>query len=555
MTAAHVSRAARKPHDADLVIVNGLLTTGAVEQPEAEALAVTNKRIAYVGTNAGARDYVGDGTIVVELDGDRVVPGLIDSHLHLVRAGRSWVDEMRWSDLRSLQDALDAIAEAARRPPVTGWLTVVGGWHPGQFEEGRPPTKAELDKASPNVPVYIQQGYTRAILNSVGLMRCGITADRPDPTSGTYLRDPDTNEPTGEISGVSAFAHCLDVILSDDHDHHVESTKVMLADLNSLGLTGAIDTGGRARMTPAAYRALYDIHRAGGLTVRSRLYLHPFGDDDLGELEEITRWLHPHFGDDILRVSGIGEIVVQGCYDGAGLDSFEIDDSTKETLRVATELCLDRSWPVNIHAIKDSTIRSILDVWDEIDSSRPLAGRRFSISHADTVTPDTLRRLAALGVGITVQDRLTVRSADSAQVWGNEAMKSIPPLRDMLDAGVVIGGGTDATVAAPYNPWTSIEWMVTGRPIDGGPVRSKDQCLTRAEALAAYTSGSAWFSFDDTDLGTLEVGKLADMAVLSEDYLAVPDEAISTLRSVLTLVGGEAVYVAPERRANFPFEL
>lgn len=542
----------RADRPADLVILNGRITTGVPGRPEVSALAVTGERITYTGSDEGALRLVDADTDVLRLDGARVVPGLIDSHLHLVRAGLSWVDELRWSDHRSLTEALDQVAEAAKTPASTGWVTVIGGWHPGQFTENRPPTRAELDQVAPNTPVYIQQGYQRAVLNSEGLRRCGITAGAADPSPGTYHRDPETNEPTGEINGAVAFVYCASKILSDDYDHQVASTKAMMRDLNALGLTGAIDTGGGARMGPRAYRPLHQVLRDGGLTVRTRLYLHPHGHDDMTELAELIRQNHPGFGNDLLRVVGIGEILLHDCYDGAGLDPFEIDPETKNVLRTATRLCLDNGWPVNIHAIKDSTIKSILDVWEELDLETPIRGRRFSISHGDAASRETLERLRALEIGITVQDRLTIRSADSAKVWGAEAMAAIPPLRDMLELGIPIGGGTDATVAAPYNPWTSIAWMVTGKPIDGGPVRAERHRLSRDEALAAYTSGSAWFSFDDDDLGTLEPGKLADLAVLSADYFTVPEPEISALTSVLTLVGGKPVHVLPERAGDLP---
>jgi predicted amidohydrolase YtcJ len=334
------------------------------------------------------------------------------------------------------------------------------------------------------------------------------------------------------------------VALENDFERKVVSSTQMYRDLNALGMTGAIDTGGGARIGPEAYQVLMEVHRRGDLTFKSRLYVHPHGhEDELAELDEYLRQLHPGFGNDEVRYVGIGEIVLHGCYDGPGLDDFEIDEATKELLYEATMRCAALNWPVNIHAIKDSTLRTILDVWERVDATYPLRERRFSISHADGASVDSLRRLRALGAGITIQDRLTIRTVDTAAAWGDDAARLAPRLRDMIDLGIPIGGGTDATVAAPYNPWLSLSWFVTGTPIDGGPRRAPEHRLSRLEALAAYTTGSAWFSREEERRGRLTPGYAADLAVLSDDYLTVDDGAIETITSVLTLVNGRVVHI------------
>lgn len=526
-------------HDA-LLLVSGRIWTG---RGEVEALAVRNGRVAAVGTREEARAAVGPDADVIDLGGRRVIPGLIDSHTHVVRAGLSWNDLVRWDDVRSLREGLERVAAAAARGPEGAWVRVLGGWHPGRFAEGRGPTREELDEAGAGRPVYVQLLYEEGLLNTTGIRAVELGLEDLPPEG--VERDDATGYPTGRVRGGHAFAHVLRHVPPADVEAQVASTRALMADFNALGVTAVTDPGGIG-VVPETYRAVFEVWRRGLSTLRTRLYLVP--GERGRELEQVRDWarhVQPGFGDPWLRYVGMGEILSFGCHDMEGVRPFEVSAAAKAELSEISRLLLERGWPVHLHAILDTTISAVLDVWEELDAEFGLAGRRFSLAHAEAIGEENLRRVAALGVGIAVQNRLMFRSADSAALWGDEVAGSAPPLRRMLDLGIPVGAGTDATVVTPHNPWECLWWLVTGRSFDGAPPRRAEHRLSREEALRLYTEGSAWFSFDEKEQGTLDPGRWADLAVLSDDYFGVPDDEIASLRSELTLVGGRVVHAGP----------
>ncbi|MQA88288.1 MAG: amidohydrolase family protein [Streptosporangiales bacterium] len=529
---------------ADLVLRGGAVYRGGEDGAPTfdEALAVTEGRIVAVGSEREVERLAGSATVVVDVEGRTVVPGLIDSHLHLVRAGLTWRDEIRWDEVPSLDEALSLLrSEADRRPPGS-WLRVVGGWHPGQFAELRMPTREELTERFPKNPVYVQLLYEEAVLNDAGMLGCGIVPGAEDPPGGTFARDPATGEPTGIVRGMGAFNHCLSRMPSTHPGDQVGGIRDLMRELNGLGLTGAVDVGGLG-LPPENYEPLFALWRAGGTTLRTRLYVGAQTRDR--ECEELTGWMRharQGFGDGWLRYVGIGEIIVFGCHDLEGLTGFPADDaSLRELERVVREVAV-RGWPLHMHAVLDETASAVLDVWDRVAREHPIADLRWSLAHAEPISAANLDRVRALGCGIAVQDRLVYRAADSARAWGDGAVRHGPPLRDILDRGIPLGAGTDATRVASPNPWVSLWWLVTGKTLDGGPRRVPEQRLDRVRALDAYTVGSAWFSLEEHERGRLDESMAADLAVLSDDYFTVDDDALPGLRSELTLVDGHAVH-------------
>jgi predicted amidohydrolase YtcJ len=530
---------------ADIILVNGKVTTDLMNVGECEALAISGERILAVGSRQNMLALADNQTIVHDVDGRRVIPGLIDSHMHPVRAGLTWNEELHWDGLTSLGAALSTIAQHALQNPPGTWIRVVGGWHPGQFRELRGPTSAELSLLAPHHPVYVQQLYEEALVNTAALQLCGVTAETPNPAGGIFERDA-SGSPTGRIRGVPAFNYFLSRMGSTSFEQQLASTSSMLQALSRVGLTTVIDAGGLG-ITATTYDPILALWKQHQLPVRTRLYL---GATERGtEKQQIAEWIKqftPAFGDDYLKVVGAGELIVFGYHDLEGLTPFFVSAESRQALYEITRMVAQADWPMHIHAVWDTTISAILDVWEEVNKEFPLAGRRFSIAHADMITEADLRRVRKLDIGIAVQDRLVFRSADSSRAWGAEKAQVAPPLRQMLDLGIPVGAGTDSTRVTSYNPWLSLWWLITGHSVDGAPPRHERHCLSRAEALHLYTLGSAWFSFDEQNLGTLEPGKLADLVVLSDDYFTVPESTIPTLEAVLTMVGGRWVYASSD---------
>lgn len=518
---------------ADLAFVNGRIWTGA---GTVEALSIREGRVHRTGSTADVLDWPGADPTVVDLAGRTAIPGLIDSHIHFVRAGLTWQDIVRWDGVTSLAEGLRRIGAAAAGTPPGTWLRVLGSWHPGEFEEGRAPTVDELNAVAPDHKVYVQLLYEYALLNDAAAAHL----PESDPPGGTIERNPD-GSPTGLIRGPGAFAAILSQIPLPGRAEQIASTKRLAAEMNALGVTGVIDPGGFG-VGPEVYSALFDTWRAGELTMRTRLYLVPGGRGS--ELEDARQWIRhvqPGFGDDLLRYVGMGEILSFGCHDMEGVRPWEMTSEAKAELREITRMLAGAGWPIHMHAIFDDTISHILDVWEEVDAEIGLA--RTSFAHAEPISLRSLERARALGTGIAIQDRMIWRMADSAALWGDEVAANAPPLRDILDLGLPLGAGTDATVVAEMNPWRSISWLVTGESVDGAPPRAARHRLSVEEALTAYTSGSAWFSLDDGLLGSLAPGMAGDLAVLTGDPFVDPGD-LAGLASDLTVVGGRIVHTA-----------
>jgi predicted amidohydrolase YtcJ len=519
-----------------LLLTGGPIWTG---RRTVDAVGIVGERVVAAGERAEVVDLLPGPPIEVDLGGRRAIPGLIDSHIHVLRGGLTWDQTTRWDDVDSLAEGLDRIrADAGVRPPGT-WLRVLGGWHPGRFREGSGPTRTALDAASPDHPVYVQLLYEEGLLNTAGIERLLAGGEVPG-----VERD-EQGEPTGRVTGPAAFGKVLAGFGRPTREQEAASTRSLISTLASYGLTGAIDPGGFG-ITPESYATMFDLWRRDLLDMRIRLYLVPSGPGtELDDIRQWVRYVQPGFGDRMLRYVGMGEILSFGCHDMEGVRPFDVNETSRAELLEITELLAAHGWPVHMHAIFDDTISAVLDVWEEVNRRWDLHGRRFSLAHAEPIGRTNLERLRRLGAGIAVQNRLMYRAADSASVWGEEKAANSPPLGDILDLGIPLGAGTDATVVAPPNPWWSLWWLVTGRSVDGAPPRKARHRLSIEQALTAYTRGSAWFSFEEDDRGHLEQGALADVAVLSDDPFEVDPDRLPEVSAELTLVGGRPVHIGP----------
>jgi hypothetical protein len=524
---------------ADLILHSGKLWDGrAIEG--GEAVAVAGGKILAAGGNHEVERHRSEHTRSVDVDGRRIMPGLIDSHIHMVRGGLRWNADPRWHDLSSLREGLEMVARAGEARDRAEWVAVLGGWNPHQFTEKRAPTRRELDEASPEHPLFIQRNYIEAFLNSRALETMDWSGDgAPEWVE----QDPELGQPTGRVVGVPALQALGQQLTMPSSEEQLEGTSAMLRELNRVGLTGAIDAGG-FRMTPEAYQPIADLYGNGERGFRARFLVGASqpGDED-GELERWMGLTSPGSGDEFLRYLGAGEVVLFPAHDMEGLDQRDISGERDRLVEISRKL-IEAGWPFHIHAILDRSVGTILDAWEELGRSDDLAGLRFTITHADQVGQDNLQRIRELGVGLTIQNGMAFRGHDSVATWGEERVRRSPPLRTMLDLGIPVAAGTDGTVVSSYNPWACIRWMVSGENSDGSPARVEEQRLTRDEALRLYTSGSAWFSFEEDTRGNLRVGSDADLVVLSDDPLTVPEHEIPNIESVLTVVGGRIARVS-----------
>jgi predicted amidohydrolase YtcJ len=531
----------------DTVYLNGKVWPGQQRSGDQHvdhltALAVADGRVVFCGTDDEVRDVVGVDTVTIDLDGRRVVPGLIDGHIHATRAGTTWSRELHWEKIFDVESALATIRDAAAATAANEWICVIGGWHPSQFVDQRLPTRDELDRAGGKHPVYVQALYEVAVLNSEGLRTSGV-GQLSDEGSHVVIERGHDGVATGTIRGMGAFAACLKAMGSPSIQEQRAGTAAMIRELHSHGVTGLVDPGGFA-MPPERYRALFDLWRSGDLTMRMRLFVSAV---DAGqEYQQLSDWLRHvqvRFGDDLLRLNGIGEVVHYGCHDFEGLESsFEIAAPDKDELLRISRATAERGWPMHIHAVLDRSVSDILDCWEVVDEATPLRDLRFTIVHADTISPGNIERLRALGVGVVVDDHLVFKAAMSEAAWGAGTLFRAPPLGDLVRAGVPIAAGTDGNRASSHNPWRALSWLVAGQSVDGITRRGPEHLLTRPQALEAYTAGSARLTFEEADRGHLGEGARADFAVLNADFFSVATEEIPDIGSDLTVVGGRTVF-------------
>jgi len=506
---------------------------------------VRDGRLVVVGSDAQALALAGASTRRIDAGGRTVVPGLIDSHMHAVRAALSYATEVNWIGAFTIAEAMRRLQQAAARSRPGAWLIVAGGWTELQFVERRRPTLAEVQRAVPGNPAYLQMFYSHVLMTPAALAGLGLAPESPPQGLGIGIERDAAGAPTGWWTGsIVGISSLFDRLPRPTFDDNVEGTRRFFAELNRLAITGVIDPGG-FNLGPAQYAALFRLWREKALTVRVAYSL--FAQDagnELAEYRRLTNLLPMGFGDDMLRFNGIGERVTVAMYNNNRPDA-AVKERFLEVLRWAAA----QRMAVTVHWQENASVHELLGLFEQVNGETPIAPLRWSIAHLDNAGDKTLARMKALGVGWLMQDALYLAGDRIVAVAGVEARR-MPPIVTALRLGVHVGAGTDAHRVASYNPFVALQWMLDGRTVGGQPTRGADETPTREQALRLYTAGSAWFSFDDDQRGTLEAGKLADFAVLDQDYFAVPVERIGRTVSLLTVVGGKVVHAAAPFRAN-----
>jgi len=535
----------------ELILTNGRITTLDPQQPDAEAIAIAQGKVLATGSDTDITRLAGSATRRIDLNGRRVIPGLNDSHIHVIRGGLNYNMELRWDGVWSLADALEMLRLQALRTPAPQWVRVVGGWSEFQFKERRMPTLEEINAASPDVPVFILNLYASAMLNHAALRALGYDKNSPIFDRGVVERDALGN-PTGMLlAKPSAMILYQTLALGPKLgiDDQVNSTRHFMRELNRLGLTSIIDAGGGAQNYPDDYRVIQTLREQDQLTLRISYDL--FAQKAGSELEDFKTWtrmVKPGHGDEMLRMIGAGENLT---WSAADFEIFteprpDLAPKMESELEPIVRLLSEARWPFRIHATYDESISRFLDVFERVNRDTPFqqpgSKIHWFIDHAETISDRNIDRIAAMGGGIAVQHRMMYQGEYFLERYGRDQIKRTPPLRRILDTGLPMGGGTDATRVASYNPWVSLAWMTTGKTLGGLQMYDESNLLSREEALRAWTNGSAWFSSEQETKGTLAPGSFADLAVLSDDYMRCSDERIKDIVSLLTIVGGRIVY-------------
>ncbi|MEM9724373.1 MAG: amidohydrolase [Pseudomonadota bacterium] len=518
-------------------------------RPEATALAARDGVFVAVGSETDIAPLIGPFTQVIDAGGKRLIPGLIDSHTHSIRGGVNYNLEVRWDAADSLEEALHLLRVQADRTPEGQFIRVAGGFSEFQFKEKRLPTVAELDAVAPNHPVLIHHLYKMTLLNSRAIRYFGYDQPGHPTYPGGVIEKDDDGAPTGRLlaapSGLLMYKTLSAAPKLAIHDQ-INSSIHYMNELNALGITSVSDAGGGGMEFPDAdpYQVIRWLHDEDLLT--TRIGYHSFPQVKGRELDDYNSWtksIRAGDGDDMLKFVGAGENLAWASYD------FEIfadarPDIDRDAEAYQTQIMTvlgEAEWPFRQHVTYDETGDRLLPVYEEVAKGAGLTPGWF-IDHVETFSERNLERIARLGGGVALQNRLQFQAEDFIVNYGAEKLKKTPNFRAILDLGVPVGGGTDATRVTSYNPWFSIQWMSTGLSRGGLRMYDDANLLTREEALRIWTTGSAWFTGDAGRKGAIAPGQMADFAILDRDYFAVTDAEIAKLRSELTALGGRVVY-------------
>ena len=534
----------------DLIVHNGKIATNSIPS-FVQAIAIADGKVVASGANQDIMRLRGPETRAIDAGGRTVIPGLNDSHMHPIRGGLNYNMELRWDGVPSLADALRMLKDQAERTPAPQWMRVVGGWNEFQFAERRMPTLDEINAAAPDTPVFVMHLYDRALLNGAALRAVGYDKNSPDFPAGEVQRDTHGN-PTG-ILIAKPNSNILYSTLSKgpklSRQDQLNSSRQFFRELNRFGITSVIDAGGGFQNYPDDYGVVNELHRNGELSLRLAYNLFTQRPkQELADFESWTKMTKHGAGDDFYRVNGAGEMLV---FSAADFEDFlvprpDMPPVMESELKAVIRHLVENRWPFRLHATYNETIERALNVYEEVNREVPFDGLHWFFDHCETITDRNIERVKALGGGIAVQNRMAFQGEYFVERYGAQQAKRTPPIRRMLEIGVPVGAGTDATRVSSYNPYLSLYWLITGKTIGGLGLYPEENRLDREGALKLYTMGSSWFSTEDGKKGALALGQLADLAVLSADYFSIPDEEIKQLESVLTIVGGKIIYATEE---------
>lgn len=535
----------------DVIFYNGQFKGAGTFDKKISAVAIKNQLFYKFGSDEAILALKNDSTPLVDLKGKIIIPGLNDSHLHLIRGGLSFNMELRWDGIKSLSDALFMLKEQAKRTPPPQWIRVVGGWTEFQFKERRMPTLDEINAVAKDTPVFILHLYDRALLNKAALHAIGYDKNTKELPGTTIQRDKNGN-PTGMLIAspnaiilYSALAQGPKLNKSDQ----INSTLHFMRELNRLGITSVVDAGGGFQNYPDDYEIINQLNNENKLTVRVAYNL--FTQRPGHELDDFQHWTQTttyQQGNDYYHHNGAGEMLV---FSAADFEDFlqprpDLASTMENQLEPVVKLLANNQWPFRLHATYDESIVRALNVYEKINREIPINKLNWFFDHAETISDQSIERVKNLGGGIAIQNRMAFQGEYFIDRYGKEKTLRTPPITNILAADIPVGLGTDGTRVSSYNPWLSLYWATTGKTVGGATLYDESNILTREKALELYTKGSAWFSNEQDKKGSFIEGQLADFVALSKNYFTIADEEIKNLYSVMTVVGGSIVHAADE---------
>tara|TARA_R110000868_G_scaffold409765_2_gene695956 strand:- start:13828 stop:15495 length:1668 start_codon:yes stop_codon:yes gene_type:complete len=526
-----------------------------------QAVAVKDGIIIQTGNSEDVlKNYKTENTKLIDAKDKTVIPGLNDSHIHVIREGLNYNSELRWDGVKTLKRAMEMLKEQAARTPPGAWIKVIGGWNEFQFEEKRQPTIDEINEAVPDKPVFITYLYGKAFLNKKGIEVLGYTKDTN--YEGSLLEQDSGGKLTGLMFAKQtpkAIYTTLGLTTKLNQEERINSTLQFNKELNRFGLTSAVDAAGGGQNFPADYITSLELAKQGKLTLRISYYL--FAQQKGRELQDYEKWVAetiPNKNDNLFMLNGFseegaGENLVASAADFENFlePRIVLSDQMEEDLEPIITLLVKNRWPFRLHATYGESIDRMLNVFEKVNKKNPFNGLRWAFDHAETITPAELKRVKKLGGGIAVQFRMYFQGELYNKLYG-PSKTQLPPIKQMLSMGIPVGMGTDATRISTYNPWMALHWLLTGKTIGDMQFWPKSEIMDKFTALQLYTSGSAWFSGEEKEKGKIIKGMYADMAILSDDYFNVATSEVKKIESVLTVVNGKIVYATAEFKNEDP---
>lgn len=528
---------------ADTILVNGKIVTVDDRFTIAQALAIKGGRIVAVGKTAEIAKLADASTRKIDLKGRTVIPGLIDNHAHWIRAAEH--DELRFDGVTSRKQALKMLSERVRAARPGEWIVTLGGWSEEQFnDDPRGFPLDELDRIAPDNPVVLQAVYIHSYLNTAALKAAKIDESTPDPRNGKIEKDA-SGKPSGIVRGAGGVAFVAAKIPLFEQDAWLANTRKLVTELNSMGITAWLDAGGRG-MGARHYGPYQYLADHGELNIRAfyTTIRQPSTPEQVDKVIAEIQQQKPFQGNDYFDNVGWGE----STYAPVTTQLLRPSGNTKpedlaQFRRVAMALA-ERGLYSNSHVEMTDVIDAFLNEYDEINKVRPIKGLHWSFSHLDQVTEAQLARMKKLGMTAQIHSRPLIQGVLMHKSHGERAW-DMPPFRRVQDSGISWGLGSDATAVTTSNPFYTLSFAVTGKMIGGRKVNR--QSITREEALIAHTRNNAYIVFQESNLGSLQNGKYADLLVLDRDYLKVPADQIKDIKPVMTMVGGKVVYEAKRK--------